>query len=67
MKKKTLMLIAVSIVATVLVGCQQKTDNIPPAATNSVADQAAPSGAAPAIASTNSSPMPTNPVSTNSP
>ncbi|HSY16760.1 MAG TPA: hypothetical protein VK815_00435 [Candidatus Acidoferrales bacterium] len=67
MKKKILMLIAFSIVATALVGCQPKTDSNPPAATNGAVDQAAPGTMAPEVAGTNNSPMPTNPASTNSP
>ena len=67
MKKKILMLIAFSIVVTALVGCQQKAGDNPPAATNGAADQSASGTAAPGIASTNNSPMPTNPASTNNP
>jgi len=61
------MLVAFSAAVTALVGCQKKTEDNPPATTNAAADQAVPSAAAPVIASTNSSPMPTNPVSTNNP
>jgi len=70
MKKNILMLIAFSIVVAALVGCQQKTENNPPVATNEATDQGASGATVPGNATwnnTNSSPMPTNPASTNGP
>ena len=65
MKTKNLRLIAFLAVVSALVGCQKKTEDNPPEATNGAASAATPGSAT--WNNTNSSPMPTNPVNTNNP